>query len=243
VNIDGGSPINVGPGNLDGFAPDDTTDLLWLRSDHGTTDHVRLRSTYDGHLLATRGEEVLASSGPGVIQRDRWQYVEVLAVLDHALGSVTVRVDEATVASVSDVDTRSPGTKPVFDTLRLTTAGFGYVTLYDDLYIRSGSTSWFLGEHPILPVTGLVFRTPTHDWRTVRNPLGPRYGRDVPLVRAPIARGVNVYLLDNGTYTERQPVQNKGVVKIYAGGHTIGLTPAERDDLVSAGYGPFISEE
>jgi hypothetical protein len=59
--------------------------------------------------------------------------------------------------------------------------------------------------------------------------------------RAANARGRNVYLLSNGTYTENQPADMGTVTKTYHGGHENEVTEAEVASLTAAGYGAYIS--
>lgn len=55
------------------------------------------------------------------------------------------------------------------------------------------------------------------------------------------ARGRNLFLLTNGTYTERQPSDYSLVAKVYYGGHNNEVTAAEVASLTAAGYGAYIS--
>lgn len=57
----------------------------------------------------------------------------------------------------------------------------------------------------------------------------------------PTARGVNVFLLNDGTYTQAEPPNKVGVVKEYLGGHEHEITTAEAVALALAGYGAFIT--
>ena len=59
--------------------------------------------------------------------------------------------------------------------------------------------------------------------------------------RPSAARGRNVYLLTNGTYTERQPGDMTTVAKTYHGGHDNVVTADEVTSLTAAGYGAYIS--
>lgn len=58
---------------------------------------------------------------------------------------------------------------------------------------------------------------------------------------APEARGINVYLLDDGTYSQVDQRDTGQVVKVYLGGHVIPITDAEAASLTAAGYGAYIS--
>lgn len=96
-----------------------------------------------------------------------------------------------------------------------------------------------------------IFRTPTDNFVTPilaeydirgnrlseEQRLANRLARHV----APTARGRNVYLLTNGTYTEIQPSNMTTVAKVYYGGHDIEVTDAEVTLLTAAGYGSNIS--
>jgi hypothetical protein len=91
-----------------------------------------------------------------------------------------------------------------------------------------------------------IFRTPTENVVALlpvdENELSSdeRLARRLARHYAPTARGVNVFLLTNGTYTENQPGDMADVAKTYYGGHDIEVTPAEVASLTAAGYGAFI---
>jgi hypothetical protein len=59
--------------------------------------------------------------------------------------------------------------------------------------------------------------------------------------RTPTARGRNVYLLTDGTYTENQPGDMTTVSRVYYGGHDIEVTADEVASLTAAGYGEYIT--
>lgn len=54
-------------------------------------------------------------------------------------------------------------------------------------------------------------------------------------------RGRNVFLLIDGTYTERQPSDYTLVSRVYYGGHNNEVNSAEVAALTAAGYGAYIS--
>lgn len=56
----------------------------------------------------------------------------------------------------------------------------------------------------------------------------------------PGLRGRNVFLLNDGTYTENQPAYWSDVSKVYYGGHVHDITEDEANSLTEAGYGDFI---
>jgi len=58
---------------------------------------------------------------------------------------------------------------------------------------------------------------------------------------APGARGRNVYKLIDGSFTENEQRDMSSVDIIYYGGHNNPVTQDEKDDLVAAGYGAYIT--
>lgn len=96
-----------------------------------------------------------------------------------------------------------------------------------------------------------IFRPPTDDF--VRQTLYEDVNRGFVLTseqrlanrlasrRNPAARGRNVYLLTNGTYTENQPGDATTISKTYHGGHDNEVTADEVSLLTAAGYGAYIS--
>ena len=57
----------------------------------------------------------------------------------------------------------------------------------------------------------------------------------------PTARGRNVYKLTDGTFTEAEQNDSSVVEITYHGGHANPVTQAEKDDLVAAGYGAYVT--
>jgi hypothetical protein len=55
------------------------------------------------------------------------------------------------------------------------------------------------------------------------------------------ARGRNIFLLTNGTYTDDQPSSLSMVAKVYYGGHDNEVDADEVASLTAAGYGAYIS--
>jgi hypothetical protein len=91
-----------------------------------------------------------------------------------------------------------------------------------------------------------IFRTPTENVVAVlpvdenelssEEKLAQRLARHV----APSARGINVFLLTDGNYVERQPGDMDTVAKTYYGGHDIEVSATEVASLTAAGYGAYI---
>lgn len=56
----------------------------------------------------------------------------------------------------------------------------------------------------------------------------------------PSLRGVNVYKLNDGSFTEVEPAFG-AYTFVYLGGHVYDLTAQEEADLIAAGYGAYIT--
>ena len=86
----------------------------------------------------------------------------------------------------------------------------------------------------------LLFKTPTTEGRAAdRNDLSVA-GRLFRYAE-PTYSGVNVYKLTDGTFTEVEQREYDRVVKVYWGGTKNFVTQAEKDELVAAGYGEYIT--
>jgi len=55
-------------------------------------------------------------------------------------------------------------------------------------------------------------------------------------------RGRNVYLLVDGTYTEKEPSVVSTISKVYHGGHKNTITTEEAMSLIDAGYGSYVTD-
>jgi hypothetical protein len=87
----------------------------------------------------------------------------------------------------------------------------------------------------------LIFRPPTDNlvrWADVSG-----YGIENRFFRylTPGARGRNVYKLTDGTFTENEQRDLSTVAVIYYGGHENIVTQSEKDALVAAGYGAYVT--
>jgi len=86
-----------------------------------------------------------------------------------------------------------------------------------------------------------IFRPPVNDsfsWADRNNPVAGDF-----LLRklVPGDRAKNIYLLIDGTYTTNQPAEVEDYVKVYLGAHNNFVTADEKADLVSAGYGSYVT--
>jgi hypothetical protein len=57
----------------------------------------------------------------------------------------------------------------------------------------------------------------------------------------PSYAGVNVYKLVDGTFTEVEQRDYTQIAKVYHGGSKNFVTQAEKDDLIAAGYGSYVT--
>lgn len=106
----------------------------------GVTQGV-IRNNGDGTLSVQRGgPSTLATSAALGLANNIWYYIELDYTCHDSTGAFELRVDGATVASGSGVDTRNGGTAGTPNTVQLVQQGSGYD--FDDLYCASGSTSF-----------------------------------------------------------------------------------------------------
>lgn len=113
----------------------------------------------DGSVEVRRGGSsgtLLGSAAAGTLRKSVWNYVEVKAVIHDSTGAVTVKVNGATVVTVSSEDTQYQ-TATGWTNVQVNTGTGAYV---DDFYICDGSGSQnndFIGECRVvtlLPSTG-----------------------------------------------------------------------------------------
>jgi hypothetical protein len=114
----------------------------------GATAQIGIEFQTDGSLKVYRGygSAVLATSAAGVIPSNSYVYLEIKATIHPTAGAVEVRVNGATVVSVSGVNTRATSNSSV--------NGFGIYgisspTYVADLYVCDGTGSTnndFLGD-------------------------------------------------------------------------------------------------
>ena len=92
-----------------------------------------------------------------------------------------------------------------------------------------------------------IFRTPTDDFMFLGIPPKEFDSQEARVAYALFRhydaepRGRNVFLLNDGTYTENEPNDMSTVVKTYYGGHDNEVDAAEVASLTAAGYGAYIS--
>lgn len=132
------------------FQTDNTIYQITFLSGATYTFGLQIRS--DGSIWAYRATGAaagtsLGSSAVGVIVLSTWHFLELALVIDNTVGSVTIKVDGATVLTLTGVDTNNvSGTANVLQ-LGSTGGNFsGGVLSWDDLYLTNGAT---LGERRV----------------------------------------------------------------------------------------------
>jgi hypothetical protein len=110
---------------------------------------VTLRTAVDGSLGLVGGTStpLYASSAPGLIVGSTWAYLEVQLFASNVGGYCTLRINGATVASVSGIDTlaiTSPAS-PIA-VLALLGPGSGQNAQWDDLYLSMGPSATLKGD-------------------------------------------------------------------------------------------------
>jgi len=86
-----------------------------------------------------------------------------------------------------------------------------------------------------------IFRPPVNDSFSWADRLNPVAGDFLLRKLVPGDRAKNIYLLNDGSYTTNQPAEVDDYVKVYLGAHNNFVTADEKADLVSAGYGAYVT--
>lgn len=119
-----------------------------FRSDNTATSPVVLLVTTAGALqfrLGTTGGTVILTTANGVVANGTWCYVEIQSRVHDTLGFVTVRVNGTQVGTVTGIDTRTVGTKSVYDSWGFSGAS-GSTHVVDDFYLITGPDAVFRGS-------------------------------------------------------------------------------------------------
>ena len=162
--------------------------VLQLQSDAGGSQHLTVRVNMDGSLNLCRGGTlgtVLGSTtATGLVAVNTWNYLELQATLSDTIGKAQVRLNGSTVIGpLTGQDTKSAGTKTVFDTVALLNT-VGATHRWDDLYLSTGPDCEFQGDpHPPVPLDCTAVLTEPFDNLTTNGWVTPA-GRDVPTIVA-----------------------------------------------------------
>jgi hypothetical protein len=123
-------------------------------SDSLATLHMQIVVNPNGAIAAYRAGTLLGTSDPGLVIVGGWSYIEAKVVLSDSVGAVTVRVNGAAVLTLTGQDTKSGGTKTVFDGISLQCVG-GNLSYWDDVYWINGAGSVnndFLGDRRVYTI-------------------------------------------------------------------------------------------
>jgi hypothetical protein len=87
----------------------------------------------------------------------------------------------------------------------------------------------------------LFFRPPTDDFVRWAEFNGTGLGNRLFRFVVPGPRGRNVYKLTDSSFTEAEQRDLSVVSKVYYGGHDNPITQSEKDELIGAGYGDYVT--
>lgn len=135
--------------NTQGFGNGASTSTI--RFVDSTVVHVSIRLESDGSIKAYRGDvtTLLGSSATGIVNLGGYNYIEVKATINDTTGAVVVRLNGATVLTLSNVDTRNAGNASTDGVGIGGSFGTNNEAFFDDFYIcdTAGSTNNdFLGD-------------------------------------------------------------------------------------------------
>lgn len=149
------------------FAIDGISDW-WLELWSSGTVGMRLGADADGAMRVYLGGGELSRTVPGIINTERWHWVEFKVVCDNTTGSYELKVDGNTVLSASGIDTQS--NLAYYDQVLLTGADLSATETprYDDFFVMDSTGSDhndFVGQ---LRITAIVpdGDTATVNWTT-----------------------------------------------------------------------------
>lgn len=97
-------------------------------------DQIEVTINDDGSLSLTTFGATFGTTVPGLIFTGVYAYVELQSTCNSITGSATLRVNGATVLSVSNINTNRAGTG-FFDTVQLRGPGGGLTSTFDDFYL------------------------------------------------------------------------------------------------------------
>ena len=116
--------------------------FLSFRSDSGATSHSFVTIVNTGSVGVSRASPaaVLGASAAGVIAVATWCYLEVTTKLSDTVGYTEIRVNGTpVVTTAATLDTKSGGTKTVYDQVRLL-GNTDTAYIVDDIYVRNDAT-------------------------------------------------------------------------------------------------------
>lgn len=130
-----------------------TMEIMSLYGDGGTTQHVALYFDRATNLFKVyRGApttNLLGTQSTTGLAINTWYYVELKATLSDTVGTIDLKIDGASVLSLTNQDTKNAGTATVFNYLRFNAYPVNLTMLFDDIYVCNAAGSLnndFLGD-------------------------------------------------------------------------------------------------
>ena len=105
---------------------------------------------------------------------------------------------------------------------------------------RKTATASGIGTQTVTSIKLLIFRPPNSTERKADR-MADDFAFQLFRYAEPILAGVNIYKLTDGTYTQIEQRDPDLVSKIYYGGSVNFVTQQEKDDLIAAGYGSYVT--
>lgn len=202
--------------------------------------------TYDSGVLTYNGGSVLitrtatgsgsgTSTTVGVIVRSRFSS-------SSATGSGTANYRREFFRGATGSGLGSSSTvsnKVLFRTA--TGSGAGTEATVSGRFFQRTGTGSGSSTQTATPNKLFIFRPPVNDsfsWADRNNPVAGDF-----LLRklVPGVRAKNVYKLTDGTFTTNQPAEVEDYTIVYLGAHNNIVSAEEKADLVSAGYGAYVT--
>lgn len=135
-------------GNRLNYGPNAALQMYFLDSAFAELFHVTCSNT--GVVSVIRGGTILGATAAGAVPVTGWFFFEVGATLNASTGSVTVRVNGASVLSISGVNNTNSGATALFAVVYGNPGAQGSVPQVAHYYVcdDSGSAPWntFLGD-------------------------------------------------------------------------------------------------
>ena len=122
--------------------------------DDSATEQLSIRVSPLGRIYVSRAGTTLkvGTGAESILQPFAHNYIEFTGVINDTTGSFTLKVNEVTVATDSNVDTKNTAST-TFDTLKLHGSA-DLLPSFDDLYLNDSTAAapynTFLGEHELI---------------------------------------------------------------------------------------------
>jgi hypothetical protein len=193
-----------------------------------------------------------------------WQIIKVAVATGTGTGSSTTTATAIPVRTATGTGNGTSTTVSLIEHLRTATAtGTGTSTISSlTEHIRtatgSGTGSSTVTAIEELPRTAtgsgagstgasvtwnklFIFRPPVNDSFAWNDRLRPVAGDFLLRKLVPGTRAKNVYKLTDGSYTTNQPAEVEDYLLVHLGAHNNFVSASEKADLISAGYGEYVT--